>query len=874
MNAHHSARHTPVFRWEPFHQKTLSNGLTVLVREHRTAPLFVSDIWVRAGSRDEIPETGGIAHFLEHTLFKGTPTRGVGAIAREIESFGGRTNAGTSLDYTHYYISGEKPHLDKALEIHADVIRRSVLEPSAVDAERSVIIEEINRSADNPHRVLWDAMMAELYPGHPYGRPTLGPRENIANGISRDMLAGFFRTWYVPGNIFLLIAGDVDAESVMSRVEALYGDWSAPLPAHSLTPLPPRPDAGRLIRRSMDVKRGYLQSAWRTVSQANHDDATGLELLGVLLGQGRSSRLSASLKEQRGIVTSISSGQLSLGDDGIFLIRAEFDPTDEFSVRDGIAAEIARLCREPAGMDEVTKAMDFLETLYMRGAETNEGQTDILGSALIHDSLEHECTYLQRLRGFTPERLMQLAGQYLGAEADITTLAGPKTRSTPFQPAATHGSSARNGVPATAGEMPPVDALPEGVSTWRLENGLRVIHRRLPGIGLVGATLTTESGIRHEPATSGGIANLMSEMLLKGTLRRDGQHLLWDLEALGAELDPSADPDMMRLCLSAPSRTFAQAFAIMAETVRYPTFPADVFETERRKVLGRLRAVDDDMFENTWRLFQANLFEKHPYGRYALGTRESLQTLSSVMAAEFHSSTFRSEGMVLSIIGDIDSGDALRLTGDFFGDAFPSGATANEDIGGTLPEEPRASRRAEDYRDRQQAMVCLGWLGPRFDHPDYAAMKVLNAVLGGGMSARLFRKVRNEASLAYAVHSLFPTRMDGAPLCTVIGTQPSAVERVIEMVSAEIADLAQNGPGSSELDRAKAFVSGQFALDLAACLRQSHFYAWFEAIGAGYQFMKTYPEAVRRVTVADVQRAAATWLKPEHSVIAVTRPPK
>lgn len=860
MNKHLFASHTPGFTWEPFHQRRLSNGLTVLVREHRTAPLFVSDIWVRAGSRHELPETSGIAHFLEHTLFKGTPTRGIGAIAREIESFGGRTNAGTSLDYTHYYISGEKMHLAKALEIHADVIRRSVLDPSAVDAERSVILEEINRSADNPHRVLWDEMMAGLYPGHPYGRPTLGPRENIASGISRDMLAGFFQRWYVPGNLFLLVAGDVDVGSVMSRVEALYGDWSAPLSTHSAAPLPPRPPAGTLVRRSMDVKRGYLQAAWRTVSQANRSDAAGLELLGVMLGQGRSSRLAASLKEQRGIVTSISSGQLSLGEDGLFLIRAEFDPTDEFAVREGITAEIARLCREPADRAEVAKAMDFLETLYMRGAETNEGQTDILGSALVHDSLEHECSYLQRLRAFTPERLMELAGQYLATEADITTLAGPKTRSKPFQ-------AARVDAPA------PIPH-PEEVSTWRLENGLRVIHRRLPGIGLVGATLTAESGIRHEPAAAGGIANLMSEMLLKGTRRRDGQHLLWDLEALGAELDPGADPDMMRLCLSAPSRTFAQAFAIMSETVRYPTFPADVFETERRKVLGRLKSVDDDMFENTWRLFQANLFGKHPYGRYALGSRESVQTLSSAMPADFHAATFRAEGMVLSIVGDIESGEALRLTGDYFGDAFPAAAPQAGRGGTTPPEAPQAPLRAEDYRDRQQAMVCLGWLGPRFDHPDYAAMKVLSAVLGGGMSARLFRKVRNEASLAYAVHSLFPTRMDGGPLCAVIGTNPASVERVIEMVSAEIADLAKNGLGSSELERAEAFVSGQFALDLAACLRQSHFYAWFEAIGAGYQFLQTYPEAVRRVTAADVQRAAATWLQPGRSVIAITRPPK
>lgn len=842
------------FRWEPFQHRVLPNGLTVLVREHRTAPLFVSDIWVRVGSRNELPETGGIAHFLEHTLFKGTPTRGVGAIAREIEGFGGRTNAGTSLDYTHYYISGESRNLDQALEIHADVMRRSTLEVTAVDAERSVIVEEIKRSADNPHRVLWDTMMAGLYPGHPYGRPTLGPKENISTNISRDTLNTFFRTWYVPGNMFLLVVGDVDAEAVFRHVEELYGDWTAPTPACRAISLPPRPEAGTLVRRAMDVRRGYLQAAWRTVSQANREDATGLELLGILLGQGRSSRLSASLKERRGIVTSISAGQLSLGEDGIFLVRAEFDPLDEAPVREGIRVEIDRLRREPVSGEELLKAMDMLETLYMRGAETNEGQADILGNALIHDALEHELTYLQRLRAITPERLQRLAVQYLAEEADFTTLAGPRPRSTPL-------------VASAAGSAPNA-----GVTAWRLDNGMRVIHRYLGGIGLAGATLTAAAGVRHEPAGAGGTSNLMSEMLLKGTRRRDGQQLLWDLERLGAELDPAADPDMLRLSLSAPARTFAQALALMSETVQMPVFPEEAFEVERQKVLGRLKAVDDDMFENTWRLFQARLFVTHPYGRYALGTPESVQALTPAALAAFHAGMLRPGEMVLSIVGDISPDDALRLSGDLFGQIRPrtDAGSGREDA---TPPFPAESVRAEDHRDRQQAMVCLGWLGPRFDHPDYPAMKVLNAILGGGMSARLFRKVRNEASLAYAVHALFPTRLDGGPLCAVIGTDPSAVDRVIGMVQGEIADLTANGPTADELGRTISYVTGQFALDQAACLRQSHFYAWFEALGAGYGFMTSYPESIRRVTAAAVQRAAATWLRPDRSVVAVTRPP-
>jgi len=400
------------FSWEPLVVEKLENGLTIIVKEDHTSPLAIVDTWFRVGSRNEDDRNNGIAHFLEHTLFKGTKTRGEGQIAKDIEAFGGRTNAGTSMDFTHYYISCESPNIFKALEIQYDVFRNSTLLEETIEKERGVILEEIKRGEDNPHKVLWDTMISSLFPGHPYGRLTLGTKENISRNIKRDDMVQFFKTWYVPSNMTIVVAGDVDAGKVIEKIKNLFHD----LPAGDITSCqfksPPELKAPKIIRKEMDVTRSYLLTAFPTVKMAD-EESIGLDLLGIILGQGRSSRLSLALKENRGLVTSISAGQFSMIDDGLFLVRAEFDPADEEEVHNGIREEIRKLIREAVSPEELQKAKDFLSTLYLRQIESNEGKSEALGLAVIKADLEFEKKYLEKIEALSASQLQVLANKYL-----------------------------------------------------------------------------------------------------------------------------------------------------------------------------------------------------------------------------------------------------------------------------------------------------------------------------------------------------------------------------------------------------------------------------------------------------------------------------
>lgn len=869
------------FQWDPLTVERLPNGLTVVVKEDHAAPLAVTDVWFGVGSRQETDDQSGTAHFLEHMLFKGTTRRGPGEIAAEIEAFGGRTNAGTSIDYTHYYIACESHSLTRALEIHADIFHHAALDPAAIEAERGVILEEIKRAQDTPSRVLWDSLCRELFPRHPYRRPTLGTPETVRGKITPTSLREFFSTWYVPGNMAILVVGDVRTDEVLAQLRAWYGDLPAAAPPTTRLAPDGLWTGCRTVRQEMDVDRGYLQLAFRTVSHASPEEAVGLDLLGVVAGLGRTSRLSVALREQASLVSQVSAGQVTLIDDGMFLVRAEFDPADEDRVVEAIRAELTRLHREPLPVTEVQKAREYLENLYLRSVETAEGKSEVLGNAVVRHALDEERRLLALVRSFTPERLQELAVRHLAHPGHVLATLGPRPRFTELAAAprrAAPAQAAGQGAPTAATALQAATSpVPHAVTprAFRLDNGLRVVHQPVPGSGLVGICLAIDAGSRREAAGQSGISNLTAEMLFKGTARREGLRTLWDLESLGIESGHASEPDLLRLALGAPAARCSEALDILADVTRHATFPAEAFGIESRKVLARLRSIPDNLFENTWRLFHATLYKSHPYGNHSLGTQAEVERLTPADLRAFAGRWFTPGRMVLALVGDLGTDEAVRLASRHFGQGHPAGPAGGNEAAPTAaasPAPPATPLEARDHRSKAQAMLCLGWLGPAIGHPDYVPMKVLNAVFGGGMGARLFRKVRNEASLAYMAQAVFPSRIDGGAFCAIVGTAPASVGAVRDIVLAEVRDIAEHGIPDAERERAVAYVAGQFALDHAASLRQAHYLSWFELIGAGFSFDQAYLGEVRQVTGDDLQRVARTYLDPARAVLAVTGP--
>ncbi len=404
---------------EELKEVVLDNGMTVLVKEIHNIDVVAVNIWVNTGSINETDENNGISHFIEHMMFKGTEKRGRGDFDLEIESVGGQSNAGTSMDFTYYYVTVASRYFDVVLDVLSDSIMNSVFDPNEVEMERKVILEEINRRDDNPSSYLVSKIYSDFFSGHPYARPILGPREIVEN-MSRDTLIDYYQTYYVPNNMTLVIIGDVDSDEVIAEVKEAFADFEA-------KPLPPTPKFEAVWPKEVkedieerDVNQVYLAVAF-PAPPAESDDSYIMDVLIYILGEGRSSRLYQQVKENKQLVLSIRAGYLTQKEPGMLRVHALFDVGKLDEVKEAILEELEKLKTEPVTDEELGKVKTMIESEYAFNSETNSDQAFSLGYWSLIADLDYERNYLKNIRSVTKEDVIRVAQKYL--TTDVYTLA-------------------------------------------------------------------------------------------------------------------------------------------------------------------------------------------------------------------------------------------------------------------------------------------------------------------------------------------------------------------------------------------------------------------------------------------------------------------
>ena len=278
----------------------LSNGLEVVLEENHAAPVVAFQAWVKIGSADEPPDMAGIAHVFEHMLFKGTKKRGVGQIAREVESAGGEINAWTSHDETVYHLVLASRFFDTGLDILADTMMNSSFDAGELERERKVVLEEIKQGLDDPERQAGQGLFQNVFDVHPYGRPIIG-NEATVQRLGREDILAFFTKHYVASNVTLVVVGDFDIDGAKEKIRQAF----SPMPkgvAVGPRPVQPEQSALRIQAVSRDVKEAQLLFGFHTPA-INHPDIAALDLLAVLLGQGESSRLNLEVVRNRQLAT-------------------------------------------------------------------------------------------------------------------------------------------------------------------------------------------------------------------------------------------------------------------------------------------------------------------------------------------------------------------------------------------------------------------------------------------------------------------------------------------------------------------------------------------------------------------------------------------
>jgi len=394
------------------------------------------------------------------------------------------------------------------------------------------------------------------------------------------------------------------------------------------------------------------------------------------------------------------------------------------------------------------------------------------------------------------------------------------------------------------------------ISRQVLPNGLTVLVREDAAAGVVAMSLQVRAGSRFESPTNTGITNFLHRVVLRGTRKRTAVQIATSYEDIGGLLDASGEVEAAEVRGQALARHWETLLGLIAEVALEATLPADEIEKERRLLLGQIKARADAPFSLTFDTMLRDLYGAHPYALQNLGRRETIERFTRDDLLAHYRAIYHPERMVLAVSGEVPRDRVVRAVERLFGRMARATATPAEAV---PAPSPKGDRRVITL-PAQQAQIVVGYLVPSLRDPLYPAVRVLAATLGGGMAGRLFVELRDRRGLAYSTGVTTQFRTGPAALIAYLGTAPANAAAAEAGVLSELERARATPATADELARAKAYVRGQLSMDRRTNARQAWYLAYFEVIGAGWDFPERFGRAIESVTAADVARAAERYL--------------
>lgn len=427
-------------------------------------------------------------------------------------------------------------------------------------------------------------------------------------------------------------------------------------------------------------------------------------------------------------------------------------------------------------------------------------------------------------------------------------------------------------LPATLGFallVPPfaTAAQDSAVVRHRLTNGLTILVRENPSAPVVAASLQVRVGSRWEQPETAGVSNLLHQVMVKGTTRLNALEIAEAAEGMGGTIGASGDTDFSEIRGTALARYWRTLLGLIADVALRPSLPPEEIENERRVVLSQIRNRGDRPFSLAFETLLRALYGPHPYALPSVGLRESVERVDRAALVEHYRRHYRGDRMVIAVSGQVAASEVLAEVSRLFAE-LPSGRGVPDPA--PSPPAPEQSRKLLDH-PAAQAQIMFAYLAPPLSHADYPAVKVLSALLGGGMAGRLFVELRDKQGLAYVVGAIYPSRREPSHFVIHMGTAPRNVTRAEEAIRAEVERIRQTQPSPEEASRAKAYLLGSLAMDRRTNARQAWYLAFFELEGVGHEFLDRYAARVEAVTAEDVHRVARTYL--ERPTITILSPP-
>lgn len=828
---------------------TLPNGLEVILLEDHAHPLASVQLWVKAGSLHEEKWTGaGLAHLTEHMFFKGTEKRTAPQISQEIQARGGYVNAYTTFNRTVYWIDGVAEQVDGYLDILADMARGSTFHADELVKEQEVIRREFAMDNDDPQSVVQHLLQRTAFREHPLQHPIIGHLE-IFNQVGREDLIGFVRRHYVPNNCFLVIAGAVSSEGVFASVEKHFGTWERRPYEPVMMPEEPVQVATRRAEKEFNTDIVRLSLGWH-IHGDTHPDKPALDVLGFILGSGRSSRLNRELRDKLGIVHYIGAGAWSALDRGVFCVEAECDAEDLPQVEQAIAQQLESLKRDGCKQDELDKAVRATLGGLLKQRSTTRGMASSLAhSWLAVGNLDYDRAFLERISAITVEDVTRVARTYV-VDAGLSRVS--------VHPQGTLKKAARNGAKVKR----------EEAQRFELSNGMTLLVGENPRLPLVSTRVQFLAGVPVETEANAGVTQVTAQMLTKGTATRSDEQIAALLEDLGGQLIANGDAHRLFVGADVMKGDEVVAMELLRDMLTQPSFPEPHLPKVKKRQIASIREEQEDPLTVGLRRARKEIFAGLPYARTALGTQATVDRLDVTLCTQLWRQSVQARNGVISVFGDVKADEVRELVEKQFSD-IPMGAKSG--AGFTPMEVTSKPMRSEITLDKEQGILVLGFPTVGLAHADAAALQLIDEACSD-MGSRLFNRIREELGLAYFVGAQALHALGAGAFFFYAGTDPKKLDLVEEELRKEIGALATGGLEGDELERAKTTWKSSWLRQQQGNGAMADALGWEELNGHGFGFHAKLPAIMEAVSVDHAKAAAARYLDPVNAFTVRVNP--
>ena len=846
----------------------LANGLKIILVENHTAPVVSVNMMYRVGSRHEGSGYTGATHFLEHLLFKDTPSFNRAQqtdIKTMLRSHGANFNASTSLDGTQYYETLPSNQLDLALKIEAERMNQVQITDADRQVEMTVVRNEWEWRESKPEFVLQKALISQAFQAHPYRIPTIGWYTDI-EGMSTERLSAFYKDFYTPNNAVLVVVGDIHPPQVLQKITQYFGSIApAPQSLPETYTKEPAQEGERRFTLHRAGSKGLVNMAYHVPPHA-HADTAALEVFNVLLSEGTNSRLHKALVKT-GIAVEFGSTKLPLRDQGLLFIHSQLNADVAHTRAEAAITEaIDSFKSNPPSEKELLQARQFLIHRFAFHNDSTHALAMTLSDFEAHSDWRYYIGYAERLSAVSAKDIQRVVNTYLQKHNRTVGYLVPNTLETVSVGEA--NLSYPEGNTLATPQRTPQALISHAVdNSWRKKRpqGGEIVVVENPLSPTVSIKVSIPAGSLYDPPGKSGLSLLTAAMLKRGTLKDKQESFTQKLAILGSELDTSSEFERMVISGRALPQQLMPTLTLMFDMLQNPRFDEAAFSVLKQRVLGYFKnklSDPDTLARDTLytRLYPAG----HPYHLSTAKTFEDMQTITLAEVKAFYKKHYGQDKIVVSVVGDIQA----AKTGAQLEAKIKALPVSERAIRVPIPTVP-AQTQGESVRifvpEQSNVSIAMGLPTPinAFSH-DFFAAQLANHIFGGASGSRLHTHMRETLGLSYVINASLSGPVHGpSPWIITLGTHPKNEQRAIAETKALLEKYRLEGVTSLELERAKSSLIGASWLsagsnDQLALVNMDH--AFF---GLGNDYLSKYAEGIQGVSVDDVNETIRKYFNAE-----------